>query len=98
MVRVHAIMRILQNDDTLLGLLDFWWRIEFQNRGSPHLHMLCWNKDIPSFETPDGVTLIDKVVSCTSRIGDNELDSLIAHVQVHKHTTTCYKDRQHSQC
>jgi len=100
MVRVHAIMRILQNDDTLLGgkLIDFWWRIEFQNRGSPHLHMLCWNKDIPSFETPDGVALIDKVVSCTSRTGDDELDSLIARVQVHKHSTTCYKDRQHSQC
>jgi len=62
---VRAIMYILQNDDTLLGgkLINFWWRIEFQNRGSPHLHMLCWNKDIP-FETPDGVALIDKVVSC----------------------------------
>jgi len=100
MVHVHAIMRILQNDDTLLGgkLIDFWWRIEFQNRGSSHLHMLCWNKDIPSFETPDGVALIDKVVSCTSRTGDDKLDSLIARVQIHKHTTTCYKDRQHSQC
>jgi len=42
MVRVHAILRVLQKDDDLLGgkLIDFWWRIEFQNRGSPHLHVL----------------------------------------------------------
>jgi len=100
MVRVHAIMRVLQNDDTLLGgkLIDFWWRIEFQNRGSPHLHMLCWNEGIPSFETPNGIALIDNIVSCTSRTGDDKLDELVARVQVHKHTPTCYKDRQHGQC
>ncbi|XP_029157942.1 uncharacterized protein LOC114935487 [Nylanderia fulva] len=100
MVRVHAMMRVLLNDDTLLGekLIDFWWRIEFQNRGSLHLHMLCWNEGIPLFEGPQGIALIDKIVSCTSSTGDDELDALIARVQVHRHSNTCYKDRQHGQC
>jgi len=82
MVRVHAIMRVLQNDDTLLGgkLIDFWWRIEFQNRGSLHLHMLCWNEGIPPFETPNGIALIDNIISCTSRTGDDKLDELVARV------------------
>lgn len=60
--------------------------------------MLCWNEGIPPFEGPDGIALIGKIVSCTSSTRDNELDALIARVQVHKHTTTCYEDRQHGQC
>lgn len=60
--------------------------------------MLCWNKGIPSFKTPDGIALINNTISCTSRTGDDKLDELVARVQVHRHTATCYKDRQHGQC
>jgi len=59
---------------------------------------MCWNEGLPSFESPEGITLIDKIVSCSSSTGDDELDALVARVQVHKHTATCYKDRQHGQC
>lgn len=60
--------------------------------------MLCWNERIPLFEGPDNIALIDKIVSCTSSTRDNELDAFIAQVQVHKHTTTCYEDKQRGQC
>ena len=26
---------------------DIWWRVEFQGRGSPHIHALIWIKDAP---------------------------------------------------
>jgi len=36
-------------------ILDHWWRYEFQMRGSPHVHMLLWAKDVPRLETDEGV-------------------------------------------
>ena len=28
-------------------LKDFWYRIDFQHRGSPHMHCLLWIADVP---------------------------------------------------
>ena len=32
---------------TLREVEDYWWRVEFQARGSPHIHALLWIKDAP---------------------------------------------------
>ena len=32
-------------------VIDFFWRIEFQLRGSPHVHSLWWIKDAPDLDT-----------------------------------------------
>ena len=32
-------------------LLDFFYRVEFQQRGSPHIHMLVWIENAPTLET-----------------------------------------------
>ena len=32
-------------------LLDYFYRIEFQQRGSPHIHMLVWIENAPTLET-----------------------------------------------
>lgn len=100
MVRVHAIVRYIQNYDDVLGgkLGDYWWKIEFQNRGSPHLHMVCWTEGAPAFDTPEGIELIDKVVSCSLNTGDARLNELVSRVQMHKHTETCYKNRPNDRC
>lgn len=41
-IRVNALICFLRSNPNVLGgpVGDFWYRIEFQNRGSPHLHML----------------------------------------------------------
>lgn len=40
---------ILNGSQKPLGkITDFWWRVEFQGRGSPHIHMLLWIQDAPS--------------------------------------------------
>ncbi|KAJ8896048.1 hypothetical protein PR048_001389 [Dryococelus australis] len=54
--------RITSNHDVFGGqVVDYWWRVEFQCRGSPHLHMVVWVKDQPNFETQEGIQMIDRV-------------------------------------
>ncbi|KAH9634415.1 hypothetical protein HF086_000241 [Spodoptera exigua] len=40
-LRVNALMQFLKRNQVCLGgpIEDFWYRVEFQNRGSPHLHI-----------------------------------------------------------
>jgi len=41
-------------------LEDYFWPIEFQARGSPHLHMMIWRKDAPTFSgCVDGYILLE---------------------------------------
>ncbi len=63
--RVNAFLKFIKADDKVLGgkVKDFWWRIEFQNRGSPHLHMVVWINNAPSFESEEGINLIYVVIS-----------------------------------
>lgn len=67
---------------------DYFTRIEFQHRGSPHMHGLFWLKDAPKFdeEDPESVELctsfIDKYITCTS-----EVEGVIH--QSHRHTSCC---------
>ncbi|KAH9639682.1 hypothetical protein HF086_002508 [Spodoptera exigua] len=100
MIRVNAFMNYLKNDHHILGgnVTDFWWRIEFQNRGSPHLHMLCWIQNAPNFDTPQGKKLISDTVSCSLNNADDELNDIVKRVQIHSHSTTCYKNRQDQHC
>lgn len=94
--RVDAFMKQIKNNTRLLGgkVIDFWYRIEFQNRGSLHLHLVVWIENAPSFEMPEGVELINKVVSCClpSEEDDPQLRKLVKRNQIHRHTHICYKN------
>ena len=79
-------------------VIDFFWRIEFQLRGSPHVHSLWWIKDAPDLDTKAGSQsapeFIDRYISVQvpdEGCGKDELKSTILRVQQHKHTTTCQK-------
>lgn len=56
MARVNALIQFLKTDIEIFGgkVKDYWWRIEFQNRGSPHLPMVAWIADHPSVATLAG--------------------------------------------
>ena len=42
---------ILKSNCELIGKLrDFFYRVEFQQRGSPHIHMLVWIENAPTLE------------------------------------------------
>ncbi|KAG5666270.1 hypothetical protein PVAND_017605 [Polypedilum vanderplanki] len=94
--RVKAFMKYIKKNARVLGgkVIDYWWRIEFQKRGSPHLHLVVWIENPPSFETPEGIELIDQVVSChyPSEQENPELHNLVKKNQRHQHTHTCHKN------
>ena len=61
-------------------VVDYYWRVEFQTRGSPHIHMLVWLKNAPKYSVVDyndfrkkkdyGLmynALLHNFLSCTSR-------------------------------
>ena len=37
-------------------IVDYDYRIEFHNKGSPHAHMLVWNRDAPEFDKYEFIT------------------------------------------
>ena len=55
---------------------DYFWRIEFNKRGAPHVHMLVWNQDAPIYDaqmekgfdkdqlTAECIQFIDKYITC----------------------------------
>ena len=74
---------------------DWFYRVEYQQRGSPHIHMLIWLEGAPVFgvdKDEDIVAYIDSII--TSRKPDNntELHKLVSR-QTHRHSHTCRKQR-----
>jgi len=48
-------------------LKDYWYRVEFQHRGSSHMHCLLWIADIPQYGVDNTETVtqyIDQIISC----------------------------------
>ena len=95
---------ILKGDSKSIGeVVDFFWRVEFQQRGLPHVHSLWWVKDAPNLQTVDGKRMapgfIDKHITCrVPKEGeDDELRQLVLRVQRHSHMSTCHKEGQ-SRC
>ncbi|GBP70856.1 hypothetical protein EVAR_53520_1 [Eumeta japonica] len=71
---------------------DYFIRIEFQHRGSPHAHILLWLNNDPhetvSENMPKTIDLVEKLSSVSRE--DMPSDSVYAN-QSHKHTFTCTK-------
>lgn len=92
MVRIHALIKFVTNNQKVLRgrVTDYWWRIEFQNRASPHLHMVVWIENYPSFETEEGIRLVDEVCSCNLPSEEEDLEryEIVKESQIHRHTHT----------
>ena len=88
---------VLLGKTSALGkIIDYFARVEFQNRGSPHMHMFLWVIDGPDITSADHdtiVSFIDKHISCSlpAEMGERAMLDLVAKVQSHKHTFTCQK-------
>ena len=71
-------------------------RIEFQMRGSPHLHALIWTSDCPRLTSENRqayIEFIDKHVQAHLPNKDTEplLHELVVTYQKHTHSKTCRK-------
>lgn len=72
---------------------DFFFRTEFQQRGSPHIHGLLWVKEAPKLgqNTEEEVAdFISKYISCALPPEDNELHEYV-NLQKHSHSPSCWK-------
>lgn len=93
--RMNVFIReVLIHPSNPIGVVsDFFYKIEFQHRGSPHVHMLVWIDDAPQHdEGADGIdvcSFIDKYVSCSLDVPD--VDKKFLNVQIHSHSRTCRK-------
>ena len=70
---------------------DFFYRVEFQQRGSPHIHMLVWIENAPNLERSSREEIeqfVDNYLTCST---DNEETVNLVKLQTHKHSRTCRK-------
>ncbi|VDI08177.1 Hypothetical predicted protein [Mytilus galloprovincialis] len=67
--RLQCLFRdvILSNAEPLGKITHYSYRIEFQQRGSPHAHCVLWVDNAPNPDTPvkDLVKFIDKYITCS---------------------------------
>jgi len=82
--RVSEILTLLKNS---LGVQDYWYRLEYQNRGSPHIHLLAWTK------VPLEFNEVDKFIFATVPSQNDPLSKKIAELvrkyQIHRCTSKC---------
>lgn len=81
---------VLKSDHHPIGKIqDFFYRVEFQQRGSPHVHMIVWIENAPKYLENDNkeiVAFVDSYLKCERNTEDNLIE-----LQVHKHSQTCKK-------
>jgi hypothetical protein len=83
---------LMSQSQPIIGtIVDMWWRVEFQARGSPHIHSVVWVKDAPDLMSQEGFDFIDSLISCNLPATDDPLCESVKRYQVHKHTATCFK-------
>ena len=99
--RFRALLKhVINGSDKPLGeVLDYFVRVEFQNRGSPHYHIFFWIKDVPTKVTPENIAqiiaYINKVIKTIipDPEEDPELHYLVQKLQTHEHTKYCQKNK-----
>jgi hypothetical protein len=72
---------------------DWFYRVEYQQRGSPHIHMLIWLENAPVFgvdKDEDVIAFIDRIITCSRPDNNSELLELVNR-QTHRHSHTCRK-------
>ncbi|XP_063411255.1 uncharacterized protein LOC134694188 [Mytilus trossulus] len=98
--RFHKFLKdVIMSDAEPIGhVIDYFYRVEFQQRGSPHTHCVFWVEDAPKFgvDNDDTVTkFIDKYISCKLPLenDDPELTDIVKTVQQHSknHSKSCRK-------
>ena len=88
---------VLLSQSNPIGKITYYaLRIEFQMRGSPHLHALIWTADCPKLtsENKDAyIEFIDKHVQSNlpCEKDEPELHQLVKTYQKHNHSKTCRK-------
>ena len=71
---------------------DYFVRIEFQHRGSPHAHILLWLDNAPAEVVAEEMPLTMQMVTDLCSVDKDDLvDPEMIKNQTHAHTFTCTK-------
>ena len=95
----QELIKLLHHPSSPLGKVkDYFYRVEFQHRGSPHIHMILWIEDAPKIDVnsdEEVCTFIDSLITChkPSLETDPELANLVNY-QMHRHSKTCRKGKK----
>lgn len=92
--RVQLFVKYVQHSGVIGEIDDYLYRVEFQVRGSPHIHMAIWIKDAPKYESDsdeDIANFVDKHISCSLPEDNHDLRELVNGLQRHVHSTICRK-------
>ncbi|GFX71096.1 helitron_like_N domain-containing protein [Trichonephila clavipes] len=93
---VDTIMAMLQAKMTYTPIgpyrvLDYFLRIEFQHRGSPHARVLLWLENDPHEKISENMPKTIQLLTDLCSVSRNDLPGELYANQVHKHTFTCTK-------
>ena len=96
--RWHCFLReVLMSVCNPIGkITDYYYPVEFQQRGSPHIHSLLWVQDAPVIDKntdAEVVEFVDKYVTCEIPAQDETLLEIVTSVQTHskRHSQSCRK-------
>ena len=102
--RAHHLLKdlILSAAHPLGNVIDYFYRIEFQQRGWPHIHALFWVENAPTIDEEcsekdeEVITFIDRYITCSlpSDGGENYEEVLSLQSHSKKHSKTCKKCRK----
>jgi len=93
MRRFEEVKKLLAGKKAIFpGVVRYWYRVEFQSRGAPHVHMLVWlQESIPESE-------IDQYVQARVPRGDDArsvpLRELVMRLQMHGCRDRCKKGQK----
>ena len=94
----HFIHKVILSDVQPIGpVRNYFYRIEFQARGSPHIHSIFWIDGAPDLDTVEGrrdaPQFIDNFISTyIPPAGENDdLRKKVTSLQTHNHTSTCQR-------
>ena len=85
---------LLSTAEPLGKISDWFYRVEYQQRGSPHIHMLIWLEGAPRIKINSDeqiATYIDNIITGQKPTNDDELTELVNTRQIHRHSHTCRK-------
>ncbi|KAL9974360.1 hypothetical protein ACROYT_G011384 [Oculina patagonica] len=92
----RLIYDVLKSDVMPVGeIADFFYRVEFQQRRSPHIHALLWIKNAPHFELRSNneiIEFVDKYLTCENNTSVEMVD--LVNLQTHRHAKTCKQKGQ----
>ncbi|XP_037820089.1 uncharacterized protein LOC119609402 [Lucilia sericata] len=73
----------------------YYWRVEFQHRGSPHIHGMYWLKDSPKIDLNDHSSFPAVIQFIDKYISTNGSDPCVAQYidyQKHNHNRSCTRE------